>query len=256
LGLLNDNLQRAQLDLARQVQTGQLSIDQYNSQSQRLQTENQLRIAQLQDATQRQLGQQQNQNQRYGTDVQRELGLGNLNITQQQANTQQYGAETQRQLGLGSLGVDQQRANQDFMLGNRNADTNYYQAQTGRQSVNYDNANTQYANQTTRQLGQGQLQNQGFSNQTERIGTLGALQNTQYGNQTNRMNVNNQFTLGQGQLGFQNRELDVNDAYRYRQLQQEADIQRERMQADLTNQRVATFGRTKAPNTRMAQSFR
>jgi hypothetical protein len=83
-----------------------------------------------------------------------------------------------------------------------------------------------------------------------------ANQNTAYGNQTSRMNVNNQYTLGQGQLGFQNRELNVNDAYRSRALTQEADLTRAKLDNDLTNTRYQVFGRAKAPNTKMAQSWR
>ena len=109
------------------------------------------------------------------------------------------------------------------------------------------NANNRYGMQNDYNLGLGRNSNEllGIQNQYN----LGRQANNtnQYSAETDRTNVGNQYSLGQGQLGFQNRELDVNDVFRNKQLGQEADLTREKFGNDLMQSRYQSFGRAVQP---------
>jgi hypothetical protein len=159
------------------------------------------------------------------------LGLGGLDVQRQQARTGQYGAETERMLG-GQQNLTTQRG--------QNIERELGMAGIGQQRYATDiGATTQRRQQDIeRQLG------------------LRTADTNQYSAETARTNVTGQLELGQGQLGFQNRELDVTDAFRREQLGTQSQLERERLAADTLSNRYQVFGRAQAPNTRMAQGFR
>ncbi len=61
--------------------------------------------------------------------------------------------------------------------------------------------------------------------------------------------------LGRERLGLDTRRLNLEDAYRYAALQQEADLMRQRLANELTQSRYAAFGRSQAPSFRMMNTF-
>lgn len=160
-----------------------------------------------------------NANERFGLDTNRMDVQNRLALGQGQLSNDRRGQDINRELGL--AGINQDRYDTD--------------ARTRVDMRGHD---------ITRELGLGSL-----ANDKARIG------NDRFANETGRMDVQNRMTLGQGQLGFQNRELDVNDAFRRQQLAQDADLSRERMKNDLTQTRYQTFGRSAAPNFRAAMSW-
>lgn len=202
----------------------------------------------------RDFGETQRQfNQGFG--LQQELGRGNLAATN-------FANDTQRQLG------QQQNAIADYEAKTGRIDVegrqklDAFRNDTERQNVNNQfslgnaaNANNRYATDVEKLLGQGALSNQAFANQAQAQRYQGQTTNEAFANQTALQNVQNQFSLGQGQLGFQGRELDVNEAFRRSQLAQDADLTREKFKNDLMNTRMATQGRAAGPNQRAVRSW-
>jgi hypothetical protein len=153
----------------------------------------------------------------------------------QKNNVRDFG-EAQRQYNQG-FGLEQE-------LGRGTLAATNYANQTNRNQVNNQNLIQQEQNRIAQ-----------YEAQTGRQDVEGRQRLDQFSNDTARMGVNNQMTLGQGQLGFENRRLDVDDAYRQKALSQEGAIARERMASDSMNQRYATFGRATAPNARAVRSW-
>lgn len=153
----------------------------------------------------------------------------------QQNNIRDFG-EAQRQYNQG-FGLEQE-------LGRGQLSATNYANQTNRTQVNNANLIQQEQNRIAQ-----------YEAQTGRQDVEGRQRLDQFANDTARMGVQNQYNLGQGQLGFQNRQLDTDEAYRRTALGQEGAIARERMATDSMNQRYATFGRAQAPNMRAMRSW-
>jgi len=155
---------------------------------------------------------------------------------EQNANTR-YGMDLQNQQQIRSdltnrYGIDQQTG-----LGRQQDATNRYGMDQNYSLGLGQNANQAQANAALAQRYQGQTQNEAVANQNSLL------------------NIQNQYALGQGALGFQNRELDTNEAYRRSQLSQEADLTREKFKNDLVQSRYSAFGRAAAPNARALRSW-
>ena len=176
-------------------------------------------------------------------------------FNRQQALAQQ----TQNQnfaLGQGQNAYNAQNVANQFALGkqqNANQLTNYNQQFT---LGNAANANTAQNNANNFALGQQANANTLTNyNQQYDLGKVANANNTQ-ANSNQLYNYQQQALLGQGQLGFQNRQLDTQNTFNYKQLAQDAALAREKYANDVLNQRYSTFGRAQAPNARALLSWR
>jgi hypothetical protein len=179
--------------------------------------------------------------QEYANETARISAQGQIGNDKYANETGRMGVNNQLELGRGALEND--RFNNDTTR--RNVDQQYDLGLGGLE-------NQRYANQTQRDLGQGQLSNDGrridndFSLGQGRLGLDRDLGQGRLGLDTE---------LGRGQLGVQNRELNVRKQMQRSQLEQEADLTREKFQNDLTQSRYQAFGRAQAPNAKAVRSW-
>lgn len=184
-----------------------------------------------------------------------ELGQGaNANNAQANANTAQNNAWNY-QLGQGRNSNELLGIQNQFALGQQANSNNLLGIQGQNQRYQGQTANEQYANQTNRQLGQQANANTLLGIQGQNARYQGQTANEQFANQTALTGVQNQYALGQGQLSFQNRQLDTTNSFNDRQLAQQADLTREKYKNDLTQSRYSAFGRAATPNQRATQSW-
>jgi hypothetical protein len=216
--------------------------------------------------------------------LQGELGRGNLNATNYGNETERLTAMGQLDLGKGNLALGHVNANNQYDIGLKGAtnDANRIANELSLGRGNLTNDATRIANEMTLGTGnlalQGELGRGNLANDSRRVGNEGrqidnnynianrdlALQDklgtgqlgaTNFANDTARLTANNQMTLGQGQLSYQDRALSTDDAYKRAALAQEDALTKQKLQNDMTQSRYAAFGRASAPNARAARSW-
>lgn len=107
-----------------------------------------------------------------------------------------------------------------------------------------------------RELGMGQL-----ALGRDRLGLERELGMGQLGLSRDRLGLERELGMGQlgidrDRLGLDTRRFEADDKFRYSQLQQEADLMRERMANEMTQSRYQAFGRSQAPQFRQMASWR
>ena len=156
----------------------------------------------------------------------RDLGFGglqnqrygmdqNFQLGQQNANTNQYQAQTSRDLGQGQLGLANRQADQNYSLGQGNLSLGNLQANNSYSLGQQANANNAQANANQYSLGQGQNQNQATSIANQNANQWQANANTAQGQQ-------NQYLLGLGQNQNQAQSIANQNANQWQQNQNQA----------------------------------
>lgn len=173
---------------------------------------------------------------------------------EQNANTR-YGMDLSNQQQIRSDLTNRYGIDQSTGLGRQQDATNRYGMNLQNQQQIRTDSTNRYGMDQNYSLGLGQNANQAQANAALAARYQGQTQNEAGANQNALLNIQNQYALGQGALGFQNRELDTNEAYRRSQLSQEADLTREKFKNDLVQSRYSAFGRAAAPNARALRSW-
>jgi hypothetical protein len=158
-----------------------------------------------------------------------------------------------------ALSLGQKNNERDHAYGVKEGDRRYgLDAELGRGTLaatNYSNNTARYGAETTRMVDQERNRIAQYEAQTGRRDVEGRQALDRFANDTARMGVENQYDLGKGTLGFENRRLDVDDSFRRDSMNQEATLTREKIASDDMNKRYDVFGRASKPNVRQSRSW-